>query len=59
MSCNAGASIRPLGQEGPLEREQATQSTLLAWDIPWTDDPGGLQSMGWQELDMTLFWFSE
>ena len=31
----------------------ATPSSILAWEIPWTEEPGGLQSMGWQESDMT------
>ena len=42
-----------LGQEDPLEKEMATHSTILAWEIPWTEEPGGLQSMGSQESDMT------
>ena len=36
--------VRSLGQEDPLEKEMATQSSLLAWRIPWTEEPGGLQS---------------
>ena len=36
-------------QENPLEEEMATQSGILAWEIPWTEDPGGLQSMGSQK----------
>ena len=36
--------FRSLGQEGPLEEEMATHSSILAWDIPWTKEPGGLQS---------------
>ena len=39
--------------EGPLEKEKATLSSILVWKIPWTEGPGGLQSMGWQELDRT------
>ena len=35
-----------LGQEVPLEKEMATDSSILAWEIPWTEEPGGLQSMG-------------
>ena len=35
-----------LGQEDPLEKEMATRSSILAWRIPWTEEPGGLQSMG-------------
>ena len=43
-----------LDQENPLEKEMATHSSILAWEIPWTDEPGGLQSMGvTKELDMT------
>ena len=45
--------VTSLGQEDPLEKEMATHSSILAWDIPWTEDPGGLQSMGSQESDMT------
>jgi len=41
------------GWEDPLEKEMATQSTILAWRIPWTEEPGRLQSMGSQESDMT------
>ena len=40
-------------QEDPLEKEMATHSSILAWRIPWTEEPGGLQSMGSQELDTT------
>ena len=36
----------PLGQEDLLEEEMATYSCILAWEIPWTEEPGGLQSMG-------------
>ena len=45
--------VRFLGQEEPLEKEMATYSSILAWRIPWTEEPGRLQSMGLQELDMT------
>ena len=38
--------IWSLGQEDPLEKEIATHSSILAWKIPWTEEPGGLQSMG-------------
>ena len=38
--------VRSLGWEDPLEKEMATHSTILAWEIPWTEEPGGLQSMG-------------
>ena len=45
--------VRSLGQEDPLEKEMATHSSILAWRIPWTEESGGLQSMGLQESDMT------
>ena len=37
--------VRSLGQEDPLEKEMATHSSILAWEIPWTEEPGGLQSI--------------
>ena len=50
--------FRSLGQEDPLEKEMSTHSSILAWEISWTEELGGLQSMGSQkELDMT--WFKE
>ena len=45
--------VRFLGWENPLEKEMATHSSILAWRIPWTEEPGRLQSMGLQESDMT------
>ena len=42
--------VRSLGWEDPLEREMATHSSTLAWKIPWTEEPGGLQSMGSQRV---------
>ena len=42
--------VRSLGQEDPLEKEMATHSSILAWRIPWTEEPGGLQSMGSQRV---------
>jgi len=42
-----------LGHEEPLEKEMATDSSILAWRIPWTEGPGRLQSMGSPELDTT------
>ena len=42
--------IRSLGQEDPLEKETATHSSTLAWKIPWTEEPGRLQSMGRQRV---------
>ena len=41
---------RSLGREGPLEKEMATHSSILAWRIPWTEEPGGLQSTGLQRV---------
>ena len=38
--------VQPLDWEDPLEKETATHSSILAWKIPWTEDPGRLQSMG-------------
>ena len=38
--------VRSLGWEDPLEEEMATHSSILAWDFPWTEKPGGLQSTG-------------
>ena len=45
--------VLSLGPEDPLEKEMATHSSILAWRIPWTKEPGGLQSMGRKESDMT------
>ena len=42
--------IQALGQEDPLEKEMATHSSIPAWRIPWTEEPGGLQSMGSQRV---------
>ena len=42
--------VRSLGQEDPPEKEMATRSSVLAWRIPWTEEPGGLQSMGSQRV---------
>ena len=39
-----------LGGEDALEKGMATHSRILAWEIPWTEEPGGLQSMGWQRV---------
>ena len=43
-----------LGWEDPLEKEMTTHSTILAWEIPWTEEPGGLQSMGSQRVGHNL-----
>ena len=42
--------VRSLGQEDPLEEDMATHSSILAWRIPWTGEPSGLQSIGWQRV---------
>ena len=45
--------VQFLGQEVPLEKEMAIHSSILAWKFPWKEEPGGLQSMGSQQSDMT------
>ena len=47
-ACNAGDSDSIPGLEDPLEKGMATHSSILVWRIPWTEEPGGLQSMGLQ-----------
>ena len=42
--------VQSLSQEDPQEKEMATDSSILAWEIPWTEEPGGLQSMGSQRV---------
>ena len=52
--------VQSLGQEDLLEKEMATHSSILAWKIPWTEEPGGLQSMGsqsWTPLSNFTFAF--
>ena len=46
--------VWPLGREDPLEEESAIQSSILAWKIPWTEEPDGLQSMGSQRVGHDL-----
>ena len=46
----AGDSVQSLGWEDPLEKEMAAHSSVLAWEIPWTEEPDGLQSMGLQRV---------
>ena len=46
MQKTSETQVRSLGQEDPLEEGMATHSSALAWRIPWTEEPGGLQSMG-------------
>ena len=45
--------VRALGWEDPLEKDMAIHSSTAAWKIPWTEEPGTLQSMGRKELDTT------
>ena len=45
--------VRSLGQENPLEEEMATHTSILAREIPWMEEPGGLQSLGLQRVNMT------
>ena len=45
--------VQFLGQEDSLEKEMATHSSILAWRIPWTEEPGRLELMGHKELNMT------
>ena len=56
-TCNAGdmqeTQVQFLGWEDPLESEMAIYSSILAWEIPWAEEPGGLQSRGRKELVMT------
>ena len=58
--------VLSLGQEDPLEKEMATHSGILAWEIPWTEEPGGLRSMGsprvghdWSNLTILLYFVSQ
>ena len=46
--------VQSLGQEDPLEKELVTHSSIIAWRITWTEEPGGLQSMGWQRVGHDL-----
>ena len=45
--------VQSLGWEDSVEKEMATHSSILAWEIPWAEEPGRLQSMGLQESDTT------
>ena len=49
--------VQSLGGEDPLEKEMATHSSILAWKIPWTEEPGRLQSMGSQRVGLNNFTF--
>ena len=45
--------VQSLGREDPLEKEMATHSSILAWKMPWMEEPGGLQSWGRKDSDIT------
>ena len=45
-----GTQVQSLGWEDPLEKEETIRSSIFAWEIPWTEEPGGLQSMGLQRV---------
>jgi len=49
-ACNAETWVQSLGWEDPMEKEMATHSSILAWRIPWMEEPGGLQSTGSQSV---------
>ena len=48
-----GTRLPSLGWEGPMEKGMETHSSVLAWEIPWTEEPGGLPPWGRKESDMT------
>ena len=52
LSAMRETQFQSLGQEDPLEKEMATHSSILAWEFPWTEEPGGPQTVRFQELDM-------
>ena len=54
LPANAGEPGLSLGQEDPLEKEMSTHSSILAWEIPWTEELGRLQSMGLQRVGHKL-----
>ena len=51
---NAGDLVGSLSLEDPLEKEMATHSSILAWKVPWTEKPGGLESLGSQKSGIRL-----
>ena len=53
FSSKESVQVQSLGQRDPLEKEMATHSSILAWKIPGTEEPGGLQSVGSQRVDTT------
>ena len=53
LSTMRETQVQSLGREDPLEKEIAVHSSTIAWKIPWTEEPGRLQSMGWQRVGCT------
>ena len=53
-TCNAEEAVGSLGQEDPPEKKMATHTSTLAWEIPWTEEPGGLQFMESQKSQTQL-----
>ena len=53
LSTMRETQVQSPGQEDPLEKEMETHSSIPVWEIPWTEEPGGLQSVGSQESDTT------
>ena len=53
-TCNAEDAVQSLGQEDPLEKEMAAHYSILAWEIPWTEESGRLQPMGLQRVGRDL-----
>ena len=51
--------VQSLGQEDPMEKGMTTHSTILVWRVPWTEEPGKLQSKEWQESDVTAHTHTE
>ena len=56
LPANAGDSVRSLGQQDPQEKEMATFSSILAWEISWTEESGELQPIG---LQKSWIWFND
>ena len=50
MQETSETQVRSLGWEDPLEKEMATDSSILAWRIPWTEKAGGLRAVGWKRV---------
>ena len=55
LPANQETRVQSLGLDDPLEKEMATHSSILAWEISWTEEPGRLQFMGQQKVDTTEY----